>query len=107
MTDLLFASCGIEPEIVDAAVVQMILPGQRAPVAITGHLIATKLLARDDRRRPANADDLRALRAVAVETDWQVAESAVEMITTRGFNRERDLEASLRTLRKLGAYPED
>ena len=35
------------------------------PVASTGHLIAMKLLARDDRRRPADYDDLRSLAEVA------------------------------------------
>jgi hypothetical protein len=35
------------------------------PVARIGHLMALKVLARDDRRRPQDFDDLRALRREA------------------------------------------
>ncbi len=52
IVDLLFASSGIEAEIAAAAVHLEILPGLSAPVAAIGHLIAMKVLARDDRRRP-------------------------------------------------------
>jgi len=104
VTDLLFASSGIEPEIVDAADDIEILPGVVVPVATIGHLIATKLLARDDRSRPTDADDLRALASRAVDVDWREAEIAVALITARGFARGRDLEGSLTKLRTDGAY---
>lgn len=104
VTDLLFASSGIEPEIVDAADDIEILPGVVVPVATIGHLIATKLLARDDRSRPTDADDLRALASRAVDVDWREAEIAVALITARGFARGRDLEGSLTQLRTDGAY---
>ncbi|CAN5796730.1 nucleotidyl transferase AbiEii/AbiGii toxin family protein [soil metagenome] len=104
VTDLLFASSGIEPEIVDAADDIEILPGVVVPVATIGHLIATKLLARDDRSRPTDADDLRALAGRAVDVDWREAEIAVALITARGFARGRDLEGSLTQLRTGGAY---
>jgi len=104
VTDLLFASSGIEPEIVDAADDIEILPGVVVPVATIGHLIATKLLARDDRSRPTDADDLRALAGRAVDVDWREAEIAVALITARGFARGRDLEGSLTQLRTDGAY---
>ena len=61
VTDLLFASSGVEPEIVEAADDVEVLPGLVLPVATIGHLILMKLLARDDRCRPNDADDLRAL----------------------------------------------
>ncbi|MBA3802329.1 MAG: nucleotidyl transferase AbiEii/AbiGii toxin family protein [Acidimicrobiia bacterium] len=104
VTDLLFASSGIEPEIVDAADDIEILPGVVVRVATIGHLIATKLLARDDRSRPTDADDLRALAGRAVDVDWCEAEIAVALITARGFARGRDLEGSLAQLRTDGAY---
>ena len=104
VTDLLFASCGIEPEIVARADVIEVLPGLTVPVASTGDLIAMKLLARDDRRRPADADDLAALAAVATDDDWARALSGVGLIEARGFARARDLGAALAQLRVAGAY---
>jgi predicted nucleotidyltransferase len=104
VTDLLFASSGIEDEIVAAADDIIVFAGLSMPVATVGHLMAMKLLARDDRRRPADADDLRALAIVAEDDDWDQARAAVEMITDRGFARERDLMNALELLRSTGAY---
>jgi predicted nucleotidyltransferase len=104
ITDLLFASSGIEPEIVGGADLLQITPTLVMPVASIGHLIATKLLARDDRRRPNDADDLGSLAAVATAADWDVAQAAVLLITQRGFNHDRDLLDSLATLRGVGPY---
>jgi predicted nucleotidyltransferase len=98
VVDLLFASCGIEPEIVSQAEEVEILPDLVVPVATIGHLIAMKLLARDDRRRPADADDLRALASTANNADWAAARAAVRVITERGFHRDRDLDAALAEL---------
>jgi predicted nucleotidyltransferase len=104
VTDLLFASSGIEEEIVAASDDIVVFAGLSVPVATVGHLMAMKLRARDDRRRPADADDLRALAAVAQDDDWQQARTAVELITERGFARERDLVTALELLRTDGAY---
>jgi predicted nucleotidyltransferase len=104
IVDLLFASSGIEPEIVAAADELVVFAGVSVPVACVGHLIAMKLLARDDRRRPTDADDLRSLANIADPSDWDVAAGAVELIVARGFARERDLADSLGRLRKFGAY---
>jgi len=57
VVDLLFASSGIEPEIVAAAETTEVVPGLRLPIATTGHLIALKLLARDDLERPQDLAD--------------------------------------------------
>ncbi|MEQ1872623.1 MAG: nucleotidyl transferase AbiEii/AbiGii toxin family protein [Ilumatobacteraceae bacterium] len=103
-TDLLFSSSGIEREIVASAEQIDVMNGVVLPVASVGHLIAMKLLARDDRRRPNDADDLRALAQVATEGDWSAAAEAVALIETRGFNRERDLKSALSALRSDGAY---
>ena len=48
--DLLFASCGIEPEIVAAAERTALAPGLAVSVARTGHLIAMKLLSESPQR---------------------------------------------------------
>ena len=61
VVDLLFASSGIEPEITSAAELTEVVPGLRLPIATTGHLIALKLLARDDQTRPARARHDRGL----------------------------------------------
>jgi hypothetical protein len=67
-------------------------------VVTTGHLIALKLLARDDVTRPQDLGDLRALMAVAGPEDLAVAHQAVGLIEARGFNRERDLTKALNVL---------
>lgn len=103
-TDLLFSSCGIETEVVAAAERLDVLEGVNLPVASVGHLIAMKLLARDDRNRPNDADDLRALAAVATSADWDQAADAVALVEARGFNRQRDLVGALRDVRTRGAY---
>jgi len=99
LVDLLFASSGIEEEVVREAEEIEILPGLEAPVARVGHLIALKLLARDDRNRPTDADDLRSLAAIANESEWSVASQAVVSITERGYSRGRDLHRALGSLR--------
>lgn len=96
--DLLFASSGIEPEIARAGEMLDVLPGVRVPVALVGHLIATKLLARDDDRRPLDRADLLALAIVAADRDWNDASAAVTMIIDRGYGRGRDLIAALAEL---------
>jgi hypothetical protein len=98
LVDILFASSGIEAEIVAAAENLEIVPGLTLPVATTGHLIALKLLARDDVSRPQDLADLHGLLEAATSDDIGQAEEAVRLITERGFNRERDLLTSLHEL---------
>lgn len=98
VVDLLFASTGIEPELVASAEFREIDIGLVVPVARTGHLIAMKLLARDDENRPLDAADLLALRAVADGAERQLAREAVELITDRGYHRGRDLRSALDAL---------
>jgi len=91
VVDLLFASSGIEPEIASAAETLEVFQGLLVPVARAGHLIALKLLARDDRSRPQDADDLRALRRVADAAELTRARAAAHLIEERGFARGRNL----------------
>lgn len=91
VVDLLFASSGIEAEVVRDAERLEIIPGLEVPVACLGHLIALNVLARDDRRRPQDMVDLRSLLSVAQAEDLAVARAALELVTERGFHRKRDL----------------
>jgi predicted nucleotidyltransferase len=95
LLDLLFASSGIEPEVVAQAELLEILPGINAPVARLGHLIALKILARDDRRRPQDAMDLRSLFRESSEADLALARESLALIQARGFDRGRDLPTAL------------
>lgn len=69
------------------------------PVALVGHLIALKLLSQDSERRRQDLIDLDALKAVATDADWHLAETACKLITARGFQRDRDLVGSLASFR--------
>lgn len=91
IVDLLFASSGIEPEITKAAEALDILSGLRVPVARIGHLVALKILARDDRQRPQDFDDIRALLLEAEPRDIEDARVALRLIETRGYERGRVL----------------
>jgi predicted nucleotidyltransferase len=93
--DLMFASTGIEREIVDAAEDLEALPGMTVPVARLPHLLALKVLARDDRARPQDSGDARALVDRAEPGDLDEARRLLGMITARGFARGRDLDAEL------------
>lgn len=97
--DLLFASSGIESEVVGHADIIDVLPRLRLPVATIGDLVALKLLSRDDERRPNDAADLRSLAVVATDADWDRALTSVRLILERGYSRQRDLEAELVRLR--------
>ena len=96
--DILFASSGIEPEVAGSAELLEILPGLRIPVASVGHLLALKLLSRDDRTRPQDQVDLVQLLRVAQPGDIEAARHAVALIHSRGFQRDRNLPRDLERL---------
>jgi hypothetical protein len=96
--DLLFASSGIEPEVVAEAEPIELLPNLTMGVARTGHLIALKVLSRDDARRPQDLVDLRALLRVASPEDLVRARSSLLLIAARGYDRSRDLIAEINAL---------
>jgi hypothetical protein len=83
VVDLLFASSGIEPEIVDAAVEVDIGASTPVRVARAGHLVALKLLSQDPTVRPQDTLDLRALRSVLDDPETQLARDACDLITRR------------------------
>lgn len=84
VVDLLFASSGIEPELVARATRLEVVAGLELPVAGIGDLIALKVLSRDDDLRPQDAADLRALCRVASDADLAVTRDALALITARG-----------------------
>jgi len=96
MLDLLFASSGIEAEICAEAEPLQVFPGVCVPVARLHHLMALKVLARDDQTRPQDAADLRQLISSAQESDLESASDAVCLIEARGFNRSRNLVEALK-----------
>lgn len=93
LVDLLFASSGLEPEIVEAAEPLEILPGLVVPVARAAHLVVLKLLSRDDDNRPQDGIDLHALRPTLTAGDGSEARRVARVVADRGFNRDRDLVA--------------
>jgi hypothetical protein len=98
IVDLLFASSGIEADIARDADRLEVLPQLTMPVARTGHLIALKLLSRNDLDRPQDASDLRALLRSATREELERARDAVGLIEARGYSRGRQLASSLEAL---------
>jgi predicted nucleotidyltransferase len=91
LLDVLFASSGIESEIARNAEIVEVVPGVAIPVATRADLIALKLLARDDRSRPQDADDLAGLIRKASPEELHRTRDALTLIMDRGFNRKRNL----------------
>jgi len=94
VVDLLFASSGIENEVVASADPLEVLPRLTIPVATVAHLIALKVLA----GRNQDLTDLSYLIPAATPTELDDAREAVKLIQTRGFNREQDVVADLEQL---------
>jgi nucleotidyltransferase AbiEii toxin of type IV toxin-antitoxin system len=96
--DLLFASSGIEREVVAEAEPIELLRNLTIGVARTGHLIALKVLSRNDVRRPQDLADLRALLRVASSGELARARESLALITARGYQRARDLVYEMQQL---------
>lgn len=92
--DLLFASSGIEPELIGDAEPFEVLPDVVVPVATVAGLIVLKTLAAGP-ARPQDEVDLAALTAVATDEDRERARALATLVVERGFHRERDLIAEL------------
>jgi hypothetical protein len=106
VVDLLFASSGIEPEVVAGAEPLDVMPGLTVPVASSGHLIALKVLSRDDRSRPLDRADLVGLLRLADDGAVDTARRALGLIAARGYHRGRDLQVELdRIMLEVGRSP--
>ncbi|MEE8366940.1 MAG: hypothetical protein V3S30_01350, partial [Thermoanaerobaculia bacterium] len=89
--DLLFASSGIETEIVEMAEILEIFEGLKIPVAATGHILIMKILA----GRPYDLEDAKRLFAFTTEGDLELARQAADLISQRGFDRRKNLAVEL------------
>jgi predicted nucleotidyltransferase len=98
VVDLMFASSGIEPEICRDAERIEAFDDLIIPVCRPGHLLALKILARDDVRRPQDLVDIRALLTHLDAGERERARSGLGLITARGFQRGRDLLADFEVL---------
>jgi hypothetical protein len=75
-----------------------LLPQFTMKVARTGHLIALKVLSRDDESRPQDLVDLRALLRVASDEELTRARGSLALISARGYHRGRDLVSEMHRL---------
>ncbi|MBW3606524.1 MAG: nucleotidyl transferase AbiEii/AbiGii toxin family protein [Actinobacteria bacterium] len=94
VVDLLFASSGIESELVRDAESLEVLPGVVVPVATVAGLLVLKALATSP-ARPQDEVDLTALVAAASADDREQARRLAALVIERGFHRERDLVAEV------------
>jgi predicted nucleotidyltransferase len=92
--DLLFASSGVESEIV-ADAESVVIVGVTVPVARAGHLLALKLLSMSERRARKDGPDLDELLRVADAAEIARAREAIRLIAERGYARGKDLAADL------------
>lgn len=90
--DLMFASCGIEHEIVAAATPHPVPGVGVVPIVTREHLIALKVLSVRD-ARPQDKVDLMGL--FAQSADVEIVQDALRKITAVGCNWEQDLLAKL------------
>jgi len=88
--DILFASSGIEKEIIEQAEIIEIFQGIEIPIARIGHLLALKILS-ESSERPRDTQDIKNLISFATEEDILLAKESCSLISKRGFHRQRDL----------------
>lgn len=98
LVDLLAASSGIEPEIVEGATPVELEPGLTLPVASAEALVAMKVLSLNERRFK-DAQDLVSLFEVNLDLDIEEIDRLLGLIEARGFGRQQDLRAKLRDFR--------
>ena len=103
--DLLFASTGVEPEVVAGATRERVASGDLVPTATVGHLIALKCLS-ESPRRLKDRGDLLNLLAVASQEDLRVARGTLRLITQRGYARKKNLLKVLERFRRLARTAE-
>lgn len=100
--DLLFASSGIESEIVDNATLVDVGTAGVVPVASAEELLAMKILSMTDARLQDRIDAQRLLQ-FNPELDVALVREHLVRIVERGYSRDQDLEAKLAAvLRDVG-----
>lgn len=96
IVDLLFASSGIEREVVAEADYIEIFADLKLRVAKPGHLVAMKLLS-SGKKRAQDAVDLASLRSALTDDEIARARRAVALIQQRACARGRDLDKLLQS----------
>ncbi len=92
--DLIFATTGIERDIVRRAEQRAVFPRFTAAVACLGDLVAMKLLSVSERRMKDDTDLIELLER-STPADIETVKDAISAIMAEGLNRGRDLGASL------------
>lgn len=93
--DLLFATAGIENEVIGDATQLEVFPGFVVKLASIPALIAMKLLSADWDTRPQDIIDLQYLLRSAEQYEIETAKHLIGLMTERGFNRNKDLQKDL------------
>ncbi|HMU33936.1 MAG TPA: nucleotidyl transferase AbiEii/AbiGii toxin family protein [Pyrinomonadaceae bacterium] len=101
--DLLFASSGIEREVVATAEKAEIFPGMVGPVATIPSLIALKVLSANMGNRLQDIIDLQNLIKAASQADINDARALLDLITQRGYNRDKDLLSDLEKYQRMAS----
>lgn len=102
IADLLFASSGVEPEIVAAAERMILMQGVAVPVVRSGHLFALKVLA----GRAKDLQDCQFLWRCMRPEDFEEARETLELIAERGFHRGKNLNAEFARILELASGPD-
>ncbi|MGD9564275.1 MAG: nucleotidyl transferase AbiEii/AbiGii toxin family protein [Pyrinomonadaceae bacterium] len=89
--DMLFASSGIEPEVVESSSLIEVFPGLALRVASRSALIALKVLSANSKSRIKDIIDLQNLLNAASARELTEARQLLDLITERGFNRNKNL----------------
>lgn len=93
--DMLFASSGIEQEVVNTADPIEVFPGLIVKVASRASLIALKTLSANIKKRPQDVIDLGHLISAAAPDEIGEAYGLVDLIVERKYNRNKGLRSEL------------
>ncbi len=96
VVDLIVATCGIENEIVRAAIAEQFGDGEEVPVARAEDLLAMKILSMTDRRLQDRID-ARNLLTLA-QCDVETVRGKLKRIEALGFHRGQDLQSKLESV---------
>lgn len=97
VVDLIAATCGVEPEVVEHATVVSIPGVGELPVARAEDLLAMKVLAITPGREE-DAIDARNLLLMNPDLDRAYVRERLAPIKTRGFHRDQDLDQKLESI---------
>lgn len=95
--DLLFASSGIEQEVVISSDKIEVFPDFHLNVASLSALLALKILSVDPDNRPQDIIDIKNLLKEADENEINETIALLNLIEQRGYNRKKDLLKELST----------